>query len=89
MDAINALIDTVNGWLYGYILVALLVAGGIYFTIRLQFLPTTLLKEARRTLASRGGRSSGAMSSFRRLPASSFSRARSSRRHSRGEGLKG
>lgn len=29
MDAINALIDTVNGWLYGYILVALLVAGGM------------------------------------------------------------
>ena len=55
MDAINALIDTVNGWLYGYVLVALLVAGGIYFTVRLQFLPTALLREALRTLAARGG----------------------------------
>lgn len=74
MDAINALIDTVNGWLYGYILVALLVAGGIYFTVRLQFLPTALLKEALRTLAARGKRSSGAMSSFQALMVSTASR---------------
>ena len=40
MDSINALIDTVNGYLYGYVLIALLVLGGLYFTARLQFLPT-------------------------------------------------
>ncbi|MCQ2389831.1 MAG: alanine:cation symporter family protein [Kiritimatiellae bacterium] len=74
MESLNALIDTLNGWLYGYILVALLVVGGIYFTVRLQFLPTVLLKEAIRTLAVRGGRGAGTMSSFQALMVSTASR---------------
>lgn len=74
MDTLNALLDTANGWLYGYILVALLVAGGIYFTLRLQFLPTTLLKEAIRTLLERDRKGTGAMSSFQALMVSTASR---------------
>ena len=74
MDAINALIDTFNGWLYGFILVGLLVAAGFYFTIRLQFLPTTLLREALLTLVRRSGKADGTMSSFQALMVSTASR---------------
>lgn len=74
MDSLNNLIDTFNGWLYGYILVALLVFGGLYFSIRLQFLPTLLLKEAIRTLIRRNRRGTGSMSSFQALMVSTASR---------------
>ena len=74
METLNALIDTLNGWLYGYILIALLVAGGVYFTVRLQFLPTTLLKEAIRTLLDRERKGKGTMSSFQALMVSTASR---------------
>lgn len=74
MDALNSLIDTFNGWLYGYVLVALLVFGGIYFTVRLQFLPTTILKEAIRSLLQRERKGEGTMSSFQALMVSTASR---------------
>lgn len=74
MDSINSFIDTANGILYGYILIALLVAGGIYFTVRLQFLPTALLKEAIRTLLSKNKTERTGMSSFQALMVSTASR---------------
>ena len=74
MENLNALLDTANGWLYGYILIALLVAGGIYFTIRLQFLQTTLLKESIRSLLERNRKDSSTMSSFQALMVSTASR---------------
>lgn len=73
IDSLNSAIDTVNGWLYGYILIALLVAGGIYFTVRLRFLPTALLCEAVRTLGRTKKKQSG-MSSFQALMVSTASR---------------
>lgn len=72
METLNALIDTVNGWLYGYILIALLVAGGLYFTVRLQFQPTVLIREAIRTLLAKSPK--GTMSSFQALMVSTASR---------------
>jgi len=74
MNTLNTLIDTANGWLYGYILIALLVAGGVYFTIRLQFLPTVLLKEAIRTLLEKNRADRTGMSSFQALMVSTASR---------------
>jgi len=74
MNTLNTLIDTANGWLYGYILIALLVAGGIYFTVRLQFLPTALLKEAIRTLLDRNKADRTGLSSFQALMVSTASR---------------
>ncbi len=74
MDTLNSLINTVNDYLYGYILIALLVAGGIYFTIRLQFQPTVLLKEALRTLLARNGKEATGLSSFQALMVSTASR---------------
>ena len=74
MDSINALIDTVNGYLYGYVLIALLVLGGLYFTARLQFLPTALLKEAVLSLSEKKKKDHQALSSFQALMVSTASR---------------
>lgn len=69
----NEMIDSINGWLYGYILIMLLVAGGIYFTMRLKFLPTTMLSEAVRSLLGQK-KHVNAMSSFQALMVSTASR---------------
>ncbi len=74
MNTLNSLIDAANGFLYGYILIALLVAGGIYFTMRLQFLPTVLLKEAILTLLAKNAADRTGMSSFQALMVSTASR---------------
>jgi len=74
MNTLNSLIDSANGILYGYVLIALLVAGGVYFTIRLQFLPTTLLKEAILTLLAKNKAEKTGMSSFQALMVSTASR---------------
>lgn len=67
------LIDTINGFLYGYLLVGLLVAAGIYFTIRLRFRTVTMLGEAIRQLAgTKKGKDS--MSGFQALMVSTASR---------------
>jgi len=69
----NEIIDTINGWLYGYILIGLLVAGGVYFTARLKFQPTTLLMEAIKSLLG-NQKHPTAMSSFQALMVSTASR---------------
>jgi len=69
----NEIIDSINGWLYGYILIALLVAGGIYFTMRLRFQPTAMLSEAIRSLLGQK-KHANAMSSFQALMVSTASR---------------
>jgi len=69
----NEIIDTINGWLYGYVLVGLLVAGGVYFTARLKFQPTTLLREAILSLLG-NKRHATAMSGFQALMVSTASR---------------
>lgn len=74
METLNTLIDTANGWLYGSVLVALLVAGGLYFTARLGFQPIVFLKEALRTLLKRNVTEKGTMSSFQALMVSTASR---------------
>ncbi len=74
MNTINTLIDAANGYLYGYILVGLLVAAGIYFTIRLQFLPTALLRESIRILLVKNAADKKGMSSFQALMVSTASR---------------
>lgn len=74
MDSINAFIDTINGYIYGYILIALLVFGGFYFTIQLQFLPTALLKEAILSFSEKKKKNRQALSSFQALMVSTASR---------------
>lgn len=41
---IESIISSINDYLYTYILIILLVCGGIYFTIRTKFAQFTLFK---------------------------------------------
>ena len=48
-DLYGALIGNLSNYLYTYILIILLVAGGIYFTVRTKFVQFRYLKESLRT----------------------------------------
>lgn len=65
------IIGTLNDWLYTYILVILLLAAGLYFTIRTRFVQVRLFRETFRVLRERN---SGGVSSFQALMISTASR---------------
>lgn len=46
MELINNILNTLNGWLYGYILIILLLASGLYFTLRTRFVQIRYIPEA-------------------------------------------
>ncbi|MBQ9727669.1 MAG: alanine:cation symporter family protein [Kiritimatiellae bacterium] len=73
MEKFNALVDAVNGYLYGYVLVALLVFGGIMFTLWLLVPQLRLLRAAVASLAE-PAHEKGSMSSFQALMVSTASR---------------
>ena len=73
MEKLNALIDAVNGYLYGYILVALLVFGGVMFTLWL-LLPQLRMLRAAITALAEPAHEKGSMSSFQALMVSTASR---------------
>ena len=73
MDRFNAFIDAVNGYLYGYVLVALLVFGGVMFTLWLLVPQLRVLRAAIASLAE-PSHEKGAMSSFQALMVSTASR---------------
>lgn len=68
---INDVISAVNDALYSYILIILLIAGGIYFTIRTRFASFRLLGEQFRAVMEK---SDGGVSSFQALMVSTASR---------------
>ena len=49
-DLYGALIGNLSNYLYTYILIILLVAGGIYFTVRTKFVQFRYLKESLRVV---------------------------------------
>lgn len=65
------MIGTLNDWLYTYILVILLLAAGLYFTIRTRFVQVRLLRETFRVLREKND---GGVSSFQALMISTASR---------------
>ena len=67
------IVNALNDYLYGYILIALLVIGGIYFTIRTRFAQFRLLKEQFRCVLDKPKDNSG-VSSFQALMVSTASR---------------
>ncbi len=73
MERINACIDAINGYLYGYVLVALLVFGGVMFTLWLLVPQLRVLRAAIASLAE-PSHEKGAMSSFQALMVSTASR---------------
>ena len=70
---LEELISNVNDALYSYILIILLVTGGIYFTIRTRFAPFRLLREQLRAVMEKPVDGKG-VSSFQALMVSTASR---------------
>lgn len=70
---LEELISNVNDALYSYILIILLVAGGIYFTIRTRFAPFRLFGEQLRAVMEKPADGKG-VSSFQALMVSTASR---------------
>ena len=55
MDFIAGIIGSISGYLYGYILIALLIAAGLYFSFRTKFVQVRLLKESIKVIAEKLG----------------------------------
>lgn len=70
---LNDIISTINDALYSYILIVILVFGGLYFTIRTKFVQFRLLKEQFRAVLEKPVDGNG-VSSFQALMVSTASR---------------
>lgn len=72
----NNLLASLNDFLYSYILIFLLVAAGIYFTVRTKFVQFRLIGDALRTLKEKSTKSDSgkSVSSFQALMISTASR---------------
>ncbi len=70
---IDAVIGSINDALYGYILIILLIVGGIYFFVRTHFAPFRLFKEQIRCVTEKPQDGKG-VSSFQALMVSTASR---------------
>jgi len=70
---LNAIVSTVNDALYSYVLIILLVAGGLYFTFRCRFAQFRMLPEQLRVVRERPSDGKG-VSSFHALMVSTASR---------------
>lgn len=68
---LGTVIGTLNDWLYTYILVILLLAAGLYFTLRTRLVQLRMFRETFRILREK---SSGGVSSFQALMISTASR---------------
>ncbi len=72
-DKIEGVIGWTNNALYGYVLIILLVAGGLYFTFRAKFAQMTMLPEQIRSVTEKPQNKKG-VSSFGALMVSTASR---------------
>lgn len=72
-DLYGKLIGNLSNYLYTYILIILLVAGGIYFTVRTKFVQFRYLKESLRVVLA-PSEDDKAISSFQALMVSTASR---------------
>lgn len=70
---LNNVISTINDALYSYILIIILVLGGLYFTFRTKFVQFRLLKEQFRAVTEKPADGNG-VSSFQALMVSTASR---------------
>ena len=80
-DLYGALIGNLSNYLYTYILIILLVAGGIYFTVRTKFVQFRYLKESLRVVLA-PSEDDKAISSFQALMVSTASRVGTDVAHS-------
>ena len=73
METFASIISTISGWLYSYILIALLIAAGLYFTVRTGFVQFRLLGESIRVITEKRS-DKDSISSFQALMVSTASR---------------
>lgn len=73
METFASIISTISGYLYGYILIALLIGAGVYFTVRTKFVQFRLLGESVRVIKE-PKKEEKATSSFQALMVSTASR---------------
>lgn len=73
MDLISSLISSISGYMYGYILIALLIAAGIYFSLRTRFVQIRMFIESIRVI-SEPKKHRESISSFQALMVSTASR---------------
>ena len=71
METVLKIVQTINAYLSDYILIALLVGIGLYFTIRTRFVQVRCFGEGCRQVfgnfSLKGGKQGGGMSSFQAL----------------------
>ncbi|MEG2144464.1 MAG: alanine:cation symporter family protein, partial [Oscillospiraceae bacterium] len=70
---ISKVIGTISGWMYGYILIALLLITGLYFTFKTGFIQLRLFGESIKVVAEKP-KKEGGVSSFQALMVSTASR---------------
>jgi AGCS family alanine or glycine:cation symporter len=73
VEVLSNYLDAFDGWMYTYLLLILLAAAGIYFTIRTKFVQFRLLKEAFRVITEKKHDEKG-VSSFQSMMISTASR---------------
>ena len=73
VNGINNVVANVNNYLYTYVLIILLIAGGLYFTIRTKAVQFTLFKEQFHAVTDKPDKKGG-VSSFQALMVSTASR---------------
>lgn len=73
MEFISGIISTISGYMYSYILIALLIAAGLYFSFRTKFVQLRLFGESVRIL-SEPKKDKNSISSFQALMVSTASR---------------
>ena len=73
METFASIVSTISGYMYGYILIALLIGAGLYFTIRTKFVQFRLLGESVRVVKE-PRKEENATSSFQALMVSTASR---------------
>ena len=73
MEVFASIVRTISGWLYSYILIALLIFAGLYFTLRTGFVQFRMLRESLRVI-SEPRKDKDATSSFQALMVSTASR---------------
>lgn len=71
---ISQLISATSGFMYGKLLIIILLLGGIYFTIRTRFVQFRMIKQAFKAIAEKPAEGDGKVSSFQALMVSTASR---------------
>ena len=67
MEAFANIISLISSFLYSYILIALLIAAGLYFTIKTGFIQFRLFGESIRASSRKKGRTENPFPLFKRL----------------------